>query len=459
MLSRSANHSRLWFAVAALLACRRGASRRAGLRGVAAIGGASMSASLVAKRLFPRRRPAAELVPLHRRLAERPTSSSFPSGHAASAAAFATAVSLESPAAGLALLPLAAAVGYSRVHTGVHWPTDVGAGAAIGVGAALATCHWWPLHPDRPAKITHRAMAPEMKDGEDMIAMVNPSSGDRGVDPTDLVRYAWPKATLLYPDPDVSLSEQLSRAIGQSQPPVRALAVAGGDGTVAAVASVAADHGLPLALIPAGTLNHFARDIGVHSMAASDRATEAGAAVGVDLAEVRIGKADEEPARRWFINTASLGGYPEMVQLREKLESRMPKWPAAAIAMIRTLRRARPFTVQLDGETRLVWMIFLGNGTYEPKDNAPSRRPALDTGLLDLRYLRADLPYSRARFVLAALTRTLRTSHVYRQRDVPELTVRLLDSDRRIALDGEVGPLGRLFHFRAHPSALNVYRL
>lgn len=460
-LSRAANHSKLWFAIAGVLVLRAGADRRAGLRGVAAIGGASLSASLVAKRLFPRRRPAAELVPPHRRLAARPGSSSFPSGHSASAAAFATAVALERPVLGMVLVPLATAVAYSRVHTGVHWPSDVGAGAAIGLAAGVATCHWWPLRTDRQARTTHQEHAPPMQHGEDMIALVNPRSGDRGVDPTDLVRYAWPKATVLYPDPETDLISQLSTAIARTDPPARALAVAGGDGTVAAVAAVAAEHGLPLALIPSGTLNHFARDVGVHSMAASDLATERGAAVGVDLAEVRVSRANgtEGPAeRRWFVNTSSLGGYPEMVQLREKLEGRMPRWPAAAIAMTRTLRRAKPFDVLLDGEPRSVWMVFLGNGSYQPKGFAPTSRPAMDTGLLDLRYLRADLPYSRARFVVAALTKTLRTSHVYRQRDVREMTVRLLDGDRRIALDGEVGPRGTVFRFRVHPSRLTLYR-
>lgn len=89
-LSRSANHGVLWWAVGALLAVRKGPTRRGALRGVAAIAGASTMANAIGKRVFPRRRPAAEEVPVRRRLAKRPTSSSFPSGLSASAAAFAT---------------------------------------------------------------------------------------------------------------------------------------------------------------------------------------------------------------------------------------------------------------------------------------------------------------------------------------------------------------------------------
>lgn len=114
--------------------------------------------------------------------------------------------------------------------------------------------------------------------------------------------------------------------------------------------------------------------------------------------------------------------------------------------------------ILLDGEAAEVWLIFVGNGTYAPKGFAPSRRPALDTGLLDVRYLRADLPYSRARFLLAMVTNSLNASHVYQQLDRPELHVRLLDGNRRVATDGEVGPLGQEFHFRSRPSALTIYR-
>ncbi|WIX76165.1 phosphatase PAP2 family protein [Amycolatopsis carbonis] len=456
-LSKSANKSRLWWVVAVALAARKGATRRGALRGMVAIAGASAAANLLGKPLFPRRRPAEDEVPEHRRLRKRPTSSSFPSGHAASAAAFATAVAMESPKAGLVVAPLAGAVAYSRVHTGVHWPSDVGAGLVIGVGVAALTRHWWPLHPDLPARTAHTAEAPEMRDGEDMLALVNPHSGVDGQDPTEDVRYAWPKATLLYPDPHQDLREQLAAEIDARGGSVRALGVAGGDGTVAAVASVAAERGLPLALIPAGTLNHFARDVGVRSMPDADAATEAGNAVGIDLGEVEVHGAGE-PEHRWFVNTASLGGYPEMVRLREKLQQKHPKWPSAALALARVLRRAKPLPILLNDEPAEVWLIFVGNGTYSPKGFAPSRRPALDTGLLDVRYLRADLPYSRARFLLAMVTNSLNASHVYQQLDLPELRVKLLGGNRRVATDGEVGPLGNEFTFRARPSALTIYR-
>lgn len=456
-LSRFANKSRLWWAVAVVLAAKKGPTRRAALRGAAAIGGASLSATLIAKPLFPRRRPAAEEVPEHRRLTRRPTSSSFPSGHSASAAAFATAVAMESPKAGLVVAPLAAAVAYSRVHTGVHWPSDVGAGVLIGVGAAALTRHWWPLHPDVAARTAHVAEAPLMRDGEDMLALVNPHSGVDGTDPTEDVRFAWPKATILYPNPRTDLRTQLEDEIKARGGSVRALGVAGGDGTVAAVASVAAEHGLPLALIPAGTLNHFARDVGVRSMPDADEATEAGTAVGIDLGAVDV-LGGGDVAHRWFVNTASIGGYPEMVRLREKLQERYPKGLSAAIAAIRTLRRAKPIPARLDGEPTSLWLLFVGNGTYAPKGFAPSRRPALDTGLLDVRYLRADLPYSRLRFILATLTNTLSTSHVYQERDAASLEVKLLEGHRRLATDGEVGPLGNQFRFRSRPSALTIYR-
>ncbi|HEV7453101.1 MAG TPA: phosphatase PAP2 family protein, partial [Pseudonocardiaceae bacterium] len=143
-LSTAANHSMLWFGIAAALAVRKGATRRAALRGVLAIAATSFTANAVLKPLLPRRRPPTKEIPAYQAFPDPPTSSSFPSGHAASAAAFTVAVALECPKAGLAIAPLAAAVAYSRIHTGVHWTSDVVVGAAVGSGIALSTRRWWP---------------------------------------------------------------------------------------------------------------------------------------------------------------------------------------------------------------------------------------------------------------------------------------------------------------------------
>lgn len=138
-LSATADHSKISFTIAALLATRAGAPRRGAVKGVAAIGVASAATNLIGKALSRRSRPDwdAAGVPMRRRV-RMPASTAFPSGHSASAAAFAVGVGSEVPAAALPLGILAAVVGYSRVHTGVHYPGDVVAGLALGVAGAAA---------------------------------------------------------------------------------------------------------------------------------------------------------------------------------------------------------------------------------------------------------------------------------------------------------------------------------
>ena len=139
-LSNAANYSRLWLGIAAGLAVFGGRrARRAAALGVASIGVTSLTANAVVKPLLVRRRPdrIAAGVP-EERYVRMPTSTSFPSGHAASAFAFATVVGRELPAVAVPLHLLALGVAYSRVHTGVHYPGDVIVGALIGEACGVA---------------------------------------------------------------------------------------------------------------------------------------------------------------------------------------------------------------------------------------------------------------------------------------------------------------------------------
>jgi membrane-associated phospholipid phosphatase len=139
-LSDAANNSVLWLAVAAGLAVAGGpAGRRAAVRGTVAIGVTSPLVNLAAKSVWSRRRPdrSDAGVPVGRNV-RMPASASFPSGHAASGFAFAAAVGRDQPWLGMALRFLAAAVAYSRVHTGVHYPGDAVVGSLIGAGLGQA---------------------------------------------------------------------------------------------------------------------------------------------------------------------------------------------------------------------------------------------------------------------------------------------------------------------------------
>lgn len=137
-LTRAADRSKLWVGCSVLLTVlggRRG--RRAAENGLASIALTSAVVNLGLKPLGNRRRPdrvTAE-VPITRQVA-MPRSTSWPSGHSASAFAFATGAGAAWPAAGIPLSALASLVAYSRIHTGVHYPSDTIAGTVAGVALA-----------------------------------------------------------------------------------------------------------------------------------------------------------------------------------------------------------------------------------------------------------------------------------------------------------------------------------
>ena len=137
-LSTAANHSLLWVGIAAALATLGGSrGRSAASGGLLAIATTSATVNLAIKPLARRPRPdRADPPPFDDRYVPMPKSTSFPSGHAASAFAFAYAVSRDVPELSVPIGLLAGAVAHSRVHTGVHYPSDVVIGSILGAGTA-----------------------------------------------------------------------------------------------------------------------------------------------------------------------------------------------------------------------------------------------------------------------------------------------------------------------------------
>jgi membrane-associated phospholipid phosphatase len=157
-LSNAANYSRLWLGIAAAIALpgsRRG--RNAALEGVLAIGVTSATINLGIKPLARRRRPErADPAVADARQIRMPESASFPSGHAASAFAFAYAVSRHLPGLAVPIRLLAGGVAYSRVHAGVHYPGDVVIGSILGAGtAAMTAAACDRFQPRQYAKLPH----------------------------------------------------------------------------------------------------------------------------------------------------------------------------------------------------------------------------------------------------------------------------------------------------------------
>ncbi len=450
-LSRAANHSRLWAGIAVLLTIggdRFG--RRAAMRGALAVLVTSGVTNLPAKLLAGRTRPDPAIVPGVRRLARVPSSTSFPSGHAASAAAFATAVAIERPDLRLPMAGLAGAVAVSRVYTGVHYPGDVVVGSAIGYGIARWTLGRWPLADDTPAAGgdpdggpagSHRFVEP---DGTGLVVVANAGAGNvLAEDPKQQLRRELPGARIVEAEPDEDLLGTLRRAARTA----RVLGVAGGDGSASLAADVAAEAGIPLLVIPAGTLNHLAGDLGIETVEDAARAVRRGRVIRMDLGEVD---------GHGFVNAASIGAYPHLVDDREDLEGRIGKWPAALWSLLRILATQQPSVLEVDGREHRVWLLFVGNGRFTGDGLAPTRRRRLDDGRLDVRLVDAQRSWSRTRVLGWALTGRLRYSADRRRWTSDHLEVSSQAGGMQLAADGETWAGPDTVTFRIRPGALLV---
>lgn len=282
--------------------------------------------------------------------------------------------------------------------------------------------------------------------GAGLHVVVNPDAGPMWAgDERDKLVDELPEATVVELHEGDDLPQLLEDAVRQG---AAVLGMAGGDGSQNTAARGALDHDLPLAVVPAGTLNHLARDLGLLDTNDTITAVQEGRAVEMDVGEID---------GRIFLNTASFGGYVDMVDAREQLERIVGKWPAVLVALYRVLRRCDPVDVELDGRRRKLWLVFIGNGEYEPRGFVPSRRARLDDDWLDVRLVDGTRPYARTRLLLAVLTGTLRGNPAYEELRTEHLEVRSLEGPLRLAVDGETFDGSERFTVRKCEKRLVVY--
>jgi diacylglycerol kinase family enzyme len=237
-----------------------------------------------------------------------------------------------------------------------------------------------------------------------------------------------------------------------SQPDI--VVAGGGDGTVSSIAAALVGSGIALGVLPLGTLNHFARDVGVPmELEAAIAAIVDGRVVTVDVGEVN---------GRCFINNSSLGLYPDIVRERVRQQKRLGrgKWPAFAWATLAALRRYPFMSVRLvvDGSEhmRRTPFVFIGNNEYLMEGFAIGERARLDSGCLSLYVAQRA---GRFRLLLLALRALLGRLRQVRDFDARLATEIVVESRRRrlhVATDGEVTLMTPPLRYRIKHASLAV---
>ncbi len=245
---------------------------------------------------------------------------------------------------------------------------------------------------------------------------------------------------------------EIARRVLRERPAV--LVAAGGDGTVSAVADVVRGTGTALGVVPAGTLNHFAKDLGIPLDAAEAARTLAGGRrISVDVGEVN---------GRGFINNASLGLYPNIVRERTRQQRRLGRSKRAAMlwATLEVLHRSPLLELHLELEDRTqrcrAPFVFVGNNDYSMEGFDIGKRERLDEGLLNVYTTRRASAGGLVRLALRALLGRLRLADDFLESSVRSLRVESRKRRLLVAIDGEVEAMETPLEFRVRPRALQV---
>jgi diacylglycerol kinase family enzyme len=232
------------------------------------------------------------------------------------------------------------------------------------------------------------------------------------------------------------------------------LVAGGGDGTINTAAAAVVGRDVTLGVLPLGTLNHFAKDLGIP--------IELEAAAEVVL-NGRVGKVDVgEVNGRVFLNNSSLGLYPAIVRLRERYqETGRGKWIAALWASLIVLRR-HPFmavriTVEDQAIVRRTPFVFIGNNEYQMAGLEAGSRETIAAGRLAVYVMNAERRRGLLRLAWDVFRQGVEPVKELDLLTVEEATIETRNRRLPVALDGEVVPLHSPLHYRVRPGALRVH--
>ncbi len=235
---------------------------------------------------------------------------------------------------------------------------------------------------------------------------------------------------------------------------VKIIGVAGGDGTINSIASCLVNTGIPLVVVPFGTLNHFARDIGV-----SANPVEAlGLFAGTEATEIRIDVG--EVNGNYFLNNSSIGIYPRLVKQREKYEARLGKLFAYLLAGWNVFRRPHLLHVKLEingkKQDLKVGLLFFSNNRINMTPLQAGQRARLDDQVFDVYMVKAATFFELFRVAASFLRNKLEQSPLVTQAEVCEAVVYTSRHHLPVAFDGETRSLSSPLEYKIHPAALLV---
>jgi diacylglycerol kinase family enzyme len=239
---------------------------------------------------------------------------------------------------------------------------------------------------------------------------------------------------------------------------VDAVVAGGGDGTVRCVAGHLAaqqgDNPVPLGVLPLGTLNHFARDLGIPvEIPDAIRLIAEGTVRALDIGEVN---------GEIFVNNSVLGLYPPVVQERdrEREETNRNKWVATVTAALRVLPRNPLLRVRLRGPgldvERRTRFLFVGNNEYEMNAFTYGARSRLDSGNLYLYVARPRGRLGMIGLLFLGLVRDIKMTSYVDCWTLTELSIEMRQRSVPVYLDGEVIDLELPLRYRTRPRALRV---